>query len=138
MSRTSGEPVLTASSAASDTTPSKVPRSVAEEPRRGPRARVRQLAIVDINFGDTATSDIGSLRVIGAEGAYVELYGDYRVGTVINVGFRLPTTDQSIACRAVVRSAAPGEGVGVEFLNLRRRDRARLNAFVTQAHNNTQ
>ena len=92
---------------------------------------------MDINFGDTAASDIGHVEVVGAGGAGLQLLGQYPIGTVMNVGFTVPATDHQIACRAIVRNAVLGEGVGVEFLDLPTPDREQLHAFVARARAHT-
>ena len=128
-----GAPKPTASSPTPDATPRQTARAVSGKPRRFPRARVRKLTTVDINFGATVGADIGRLQVVGAGGACLQVLGQYPIGTVMHVGFTLPATDHQITCRAVVRNAVLGEGVGVEFLDLPPTDREHLHGFVAQA-----
>ena len=109
------------------------PPAISKKPRRYPRAKVRGLTTVDINFGDAAAFDSGRLQVVGAGGASLQVLGPYPVSTVMKVGFTLPKTGHSIACRAIVRNAVRGEGVGVEFLDLPTRDREHLHGFVARA-----
>ena len=52
------------------------------------------------------------------------------VGTIINLFFDLHPGD--VRARAVVRSAKSGEGMGVEFMQMRAEDRGRLNQFLNQ------
>ena len=55
----------------------------------------------------------------------------------MNVGFTVPATNHQIACRAIVRNAVLGEGVGVEFLDLPSPDREHPHGFVARARANT-
>ncbi len=73
----------------------------------------------------------GRLVVLSARGALLELDEGYPIGTLLRMGFELATPGE-IDCRAIVRRAIAGKGVGVEFLDIEPGDRERIAAFVEQ------
>ena len=73
----------------------------------------------------------GRLVVLGAGGAFLELFdAAYPIGSLMHVRFELPTLGE-IGCRAIVRNAIEGTGVGVEFLDMEGVEHRRIEAFVT-------
>ncbi len=75
----------------------------------------------------------GRLVVIGAGGAFLEVDDAYPIGSFMHVRFELPTLG-AIGCRAIVRNAIEGKGVGVEFLDIEGVEHRRIAAFATQHH----
>ena len=100
--------------------------------RRHPRTSVSFLMdVVNYSAGLT-TQDEGRLVVLGAGGALLELSGSYAVGSMLRLGFKLPSTKEEISCTAIVRDRLNANGVGVEFLHLEPRDRRKISTFVQQ------
>ena len=81
---------------------------------------------MEITCNGTTVLDVARLRVLSVGGACLGLRGLYPIGMAMGLSVTLPGSDDAIACRAVVRSAVFGKGVGVEFLELTPDDRAHL------------
>ena len=73
----------------------------------------------------------GRLVVLGAGGAFLELDEAFPIGSFMHVRFESPTLG-AVGCRATVRNAIEGSGVGVEFLDIDGVDHRRIVAFVTK------
>jgi Tfp pilus assembly protein PilZ len=58
------------------------------------------------------------LRDLSVGGAFVESRQVFPIGSVVNLRFSLPVSTQLATCTAIVRNVQPGEGFGVEFLDL--------------------
>ena len=101
-------------------------------PRRHPRSSVSFLVDVMSYSAGLTTQDEGRLVVLGGGGALLELNGSYTVGSMLRLGFKLPSTTGEISCTAIVRDRLNAQGVGVEFLHLEPRDRKRISTFVQQ------
>ena len=100
--------------------------------RRFPRAEVSFAADVRVErAGRSARTVGGRLVVLSAGGAFLELDDAYPVGSLMHVRFELPTLGE-IGCRAIVRRAIEGTGVGVEFLGIEGVEHRRIVAFVTK------
>ena len=99
--------------------------------RRHPRTSVSfPVDVVSYSAGLT-TQDEGRLTALGSGGgAVLELSGSYAVGSMLRLGFKLPSTTEEISCTAIVRDRLNAQGVGVEFFHLEPRDRKRINTFV--------
>lgn len=103
-----------------------------ETTRRYVRASVNfDVDVLSYSAGAT-NRDQGRLVVLGAGGAFLELGGTYAVGSMLKLGFKLPSTAEAVSCLAIVRDSQQGRGAGVEFVDLEPRDRARVTAFVTR------
>ncbi len=101
--------------------------------RRHPRTSVSFLVDVMSYSAGLTTQDEGRLAVLGSGGgAVLELSGSYAVGSMLRLGFKLPSTTGEISCTAIVRDRLNAQGVGVEFLHLEARDRKRISTFVQQ------
>ena len=68
--------------------------------------------------------------MLEAGGACLELDEPFSTGSLLNLSFTLPQTEDAIGCRAIVRSAVEGKGVGVEFLDISPQERERVSACV--------
>ena len=103
-----------------------------ETARRHPRANVTfGVDVVSYSAG-VSQRDEARLIVLSSGGAFLELDGDYAVGSILKLGFTLPSTTEAITGLAIVRDRLTGSGVGVEFLDLEPRDRERITAFVNR------
>ena len=60
------------------------------------------------------------VKELGVGGAFIQSSRGYPVGTVFSFRFRLPGVTNFVSCSGIVRSLTPGEGYGVEFLDLAR------------------
>ena len=63
-------------------------------------------------------------------GAFIHGAGT-TTGTILNLRFKLPGTDDFITCTSIARHTRGG-GLGVEFLDLSPENLARLSAFVDE------
>ena len=72
----------------------------------------------------------GRFVILGAGGACLELDEPFSIGSLLNLSFTLPQTGERISCRAIVRRAEEGEGVGVEFLDISPQEREHVSACV--------
>ena len=73
---------------------------------------------------------VSRVGTLGLGGLFVYTPNPPPVDTIINLFFDLHPGD--VRARAVVRSSKPGEGMGVEFMQMRAEDRGRLNQFLNQ------
>ncbi len=73
---------------------------------------------------------VSRVGTVGLGGLFVYTPNPPPVDTIINLFFDLHPGD--VRARAVVRSSKPGEGMGVEFMQMRAEDRGRLNQFLNQ------
>ena len=105
-------------------TPPTVPQA-----RRYLRARVSFDAEAWLARRDGPTRVRGRLAVVGAGGALLELGENYAIGSLLRLWFSLPGF-RVMECQAIVRNGLPGQGVGVEFLDLESDDQALIKAFV--------
>ena len=104
--------------------------------RRHPRTSVSFLVDVMSYSAGLTTQDEGRLAVLSSGGgAVIELSGSYAVGSILKLGFKLPSTTEEVACTAIVRRRLNTHGVGVEFLHLEPRDRKRISTFVLERVN---
>ncbi len=102
-------------------------------PRRSSRVAIGMQGQVtaEVNsYRREHTSVAGRIVSLSPTGAFLELGGDYPIGSALNLLFRLPPLFATISCAAVVRSHRPGRGIGVEFVELARQDREHIEKFV--------
>ena len=97
--------------------------------RRYPRTQVSFDIDVWVDDAGSQTRTSGRLVVLSAGGAFLELDVGYPVGKPLRLRFELATLGR-IGCRTIVRRHLEGSGVGVEFLDIDRADRALIAAFV--------
>ena len=100
------------------------------ENRRFPRARLSFETELWVETPTGPTHLEGRFVLLGAGGACLELDESFSVGRLLNLTFTLPQTGDTIGCRAIVRSAVEGKGVGVEFLDISPQERERVSACV--------
>ena len=98
--------------------------------RRFPRARLSFKTEVWVETPSGPTHLEGLFIVLGEGGAFLELKESFSTGHLLNLTFTLPQTGDTISCRAIVRRAVEGEGVGVEFLDISPQERERVSACV--------
>lgn len=78
-----------------------------------------------VGYGPRRSSDLS----VG--GMFLETIASYPIGTVLTLRFKLAENDGApISVQARVLYAANGIGVGVEFLDLKPQDRARIATLV--------
>ena len=70
------------------------------------------------------------LTVLGGGGAYLEIDETCPVGMLVLLRFKLPGDDEEVVCQGTVCDVVDREGVGLEFLDIRSKDRDRLVEFV--------
>ena len=90
-------------------------RRTTTDERRFPRARLSVESDVWVDTPSGPTHLAGRFVVLGAGGACLELDEPFSIGNLFNLSFTLPQSGDTISCRAIVRSAVEGQGVGVEF-----------------------
>ena len=95
--------------------------------RRFSRVRVNWPVEIGVKHGSTRWD--GYITDVSEGGGFVEIGGDYTVGTQVMLRFGFPVIDDVI-CVGVVRNHEPGVGVGVEFLSLFDTDREHLAGLV--------
>ncbi len=98
--------------------------------RRFPRARLSFKTKVWVETPSGPTRVEGRFVVLGEGGACLELDESFSVGSLLNLTFTLPETGDTIGCRAIVRNAVEGKGMGVEFLDISPQERERVSACV--------
>ena len=77
-------------------------------------------------MGQTSASRAG---IMGLGGLYLHAANPPREGSTIELIFDLPT--EEVRGRAIVRNVAPGKGLGVQFVQMRPEDRAKLDRFLS-------
>ncbi len=95
--------------------------------RRFTRVRVKWPVEMGVKHGSTHRD--GQIAEVSEGGGFVEVGGDYPVGTQVMLRFGFPVIDDVI-CSGVVRNHTPGVGIGVEFLSLSDTDRKHLGGLV--------
>jgi len=71
-----------------------------------------------------------TLRDLSEGGAFVETEQRFPIGSILNLRFKLPRTNDLISCTVSVRNLRGGTGLGVEFLDLSAEDREQIRCFV--------
>jgi len=64
------------------------------------------------------------LQELGVGGAFVQSNQLYPIDSVLSLRFRIPGVSNFISCSGIVKNVRPGEGFGVEFLDLSRENLA--------------
>src|SRR5271156_6889734 len=104
--------------------------SMAPEPaiqRKYPRIRAPKGMLVGWkSTGQTSTSWAG---IMGLGGLYLHAANPPREGSTIELMFDLPTGQ--VRGRAIVRDSTPGKGMGIQFVQMKPEDRAKLNRFLS-------
>jgi tetratricopeptide (TPR) repeat protein len=80
-------------------------------------------------------SSVSRVYNIGLGGAYLTSPNPPATGSSIELVLSLPIGE--VRARAVVRRSTPGRGMGLQFIQMRPEDRAKLNQFLSQATENT-
>jgi len=95
--------------------------------RKYPRIRAPKGMLVGWkSTGQTSTSWAG---IMGLGGLYLHAANPPREGSAIELMFDLPTGE--VRGRGIVRNATPGKGMGVQFVQMRPEDRAKLDRFLS-------
>ncbi len=68
-------------------------------------------------------------EIMGLGGLFLHAANPPREGSTIELMFDLPTGE--VRGRAIVRNVAPGKGMGVQFVQMRPEDRAKLDRFLS-------
>ncbi|HZS06666.1 MAG TPA: PilZ domain-containing protein [Blastocatellia bacterium] len=96
------------------------------------RRYLRTLSTLEVWLGQEGifTRNGERIRILGAGGAFIQTRQPYPLESMMAVRFRLKENEEFITCHTTVRSVEEGRGVGVEFTDLTRDERARIKAFV--------
>jgi curved DNA-binding protein CbpA len=70
------------------------------------------------------------LEIMGLGGLYLHARNPPSIGSTIELVFDLPTGE--VRARAIVRSSTPGKGMGIQFVQMRPEDRAKLNRYLSR------
>ncbi len=97
--------------------------------RRFTRLRVRCLFEIRGRQGSYGVCRDGHITVVSERGGFVEIGGDYAVGTHVMLQFGSPLIDEVI-CVGVVRHLEPHMGIDVGFFRLSDTDRKHLGGLV--------
>jgi c-di-GMP-binding flagellar brake protein YcgR len=106
---------------------------------RGPMSRERRRLArlplrvqVDCTFGAFGENHFKAASLnIGLGGMLLEPSGGLRVGDELTLAFQIPRAAKPLRVRArIVRRDSP-DRIGVEYLQLRERDREAINSYVT-------
>lgn len=95
--------------------------------RKYPRIRAPKGTLVGWkSMGQTTAS---RAEIMGLGGLFLHAANPPREGSTIELMFDLPTGE--VRGRAIVRNVAPGKGMGVQFVQMRPEDRAKLDRFLS-------
>jgi tetratricopeptide (TPR) repeat protein len=95
--------------------------------RKYPRIRAPKGMLVGWkSTGQTSASHAG---IMGLGGLYLHAANPPSEGSAIELIFDLPTGE--VRGRAIVRNVTPGKGMGVQFVQMRPEDRAKLDRFLS-------
>lgn len=97
--------------------------------RRFTRLSVRCLVEMRGRHGSYGVCRDGHITVMSEHGGFVEIGGDYAVGTQLMLQFGFPLIDEVI-CVGVVRHHEPDVGIDVGFLGLADTDRKHIGGLV--------
>ena len=96
--------------------------------RKYPRIRAPKGMLVGWkSTGQTSASRAG---IMGLGSMYLQSANPPREGSTIELIFDLPTGE--VRGRAIVRNVTPGKGMGVQFVQMRPEDRAKLDRFLSR------
>jgi len=96
--------------------------------RKYPRIRAPKGLLVGWKSAGQTTAT--RLEVMGMGGFYLHAANPPSVGSTIELVCDLPTGE--VRARAIVRSSAPGKGMGIQFVQMRPEDRAKLNRYMSR------
>ena len=97
-------------------------RKTDRDKRRTPRVSVS--AGVWVAWHSSGERQISRVRDLSAGGVFVSTTTPARVGTQLNLLFSLP--EGEVRAQAIVRNSLPGQGMGVEFMQMEGGSRERL------------
>lgn len=79
----------------------------------------------------TATQEsVSPVETLGLGGLFIRTQEPPATGTIIRLLIDIP--GGGVRARTIVRDIKPGEGMGVEIVNMGREDRARFSSFLSQ------
>jgi len=105
-----------------------MPEAVFEKKRRYARAFPPRPILVA--WRSPTRNSIARISCVGLGGLYVHEHEPPPLGSVIQLLFETP--NGQVRARATVRTAQPGHGMGLEFVQMRQEERARLARMVRQ------
>jgi len=73
---------------------------------------------------------VSRVETLGLGGLFIRTQEPPATGTIIRLLIDIP--GGGVRARTIVRDIKPGEGMGVEIVNMGREDRARLSSFLSQ------
>jgi curved DNA-binding protein CbpA len=97
-------------------------------PRKYPRIRAPKGMLVGWKSAGQTTAT--RLEIMGLGGLYLHAANPPSVGSTIELVFDLPTGE--VRARAIVRSSTPHKGMGIQFIQMRPEDRAKLNRYLSR------
>jgi hypothetical protein len=81
-----------------------------------------------VAWESTGRREVSRLKTVGLGGLFIHTTNPVAVGTNLRLIFDAPGGE--IRARAIVRNTLPGEGMGIQFLELRPESRARLSELI--------
>jgi tetratricopeptide (TPR) repeat protein len=96
--------------------------------RKYPRLRAPKGILVGWKSAGQTTAT--RLEIMGLGGFYLHAANPPSIGSTIELVCDLPTGE--VRARAIVRSSAPGKGMGIQFVQMRPEDRAKLNRYLAR------
>jgi len=100
----------------------------AQVPRRYPRIRAPEGMLVGWKSAGQTTAT--RLEIMGLGGLYLRAANPPSVGSTIELIFDLPAGE--VRARAIVRSSMPRKGMGIQFVQMRPEDRAKLDRYLSR------
>jgi curved DNA-binding protein CbpA len=97
-------------------------------PRKYPRIRAPKGMLVGWKSAGQTTAT--RLEIMGLGGLYLHAASPPSVGSTIELVLDLPTGE--VRARAIVRSSMPQKGMGIQFVQMRPEDRAKLNRYLSR------
>jgi len=97
--------------------------------RASPRAPLR----VGIDYSYEGVAGAGITRDISTGGVFIECRGCFDLGSMVEVSFQLPGSEEPIQAMIWVAWEKKGEGFGAQFLNLNDEARVEIEDYVTRA-----
>ena len=96
-------------------------------PRKYPRIRPPKGIMVGWKSAGQTTAT--RMETMGLGGLYLHAQNPPSIGSTVELVFDLPTGE--VRARAIVRSSVPGKGMGIQFVQMRPEDRAKLNRYMS-------
>src|SRR5580658_5322946 len=97
-------------------------------PRKYPRVRAPKGMWVGWKSAKQTCTSLA--EVMGLGGLFLHTANPASAGSSIDLIFDLPNGE--VRARAIVRSSAPGKGMGIQFVQMRPEDRAKLNRYLAR------